>query len=162
METIDQVQERIAAQPGALAQQSSNTSHRREQLAEASRLTAVVWQFMTSMYGHTFQSAFGAAVDPDGVWRAAVADLTEVQVRHGLRRVMDSGKEFPPGAPLFRALCLNTDQQEHWEHARQRADAIEGASRRALPPPRCSDVVARHHLNEMRANLGLPIVIPSA
>lgn len=63
---------------------------------------------MLGMYGHTWASQFGN--QPEGTaadtWAAALAGLTGPQMATGLQACVAEGKEFPPGAPRFRAMCL--------------------------------------------------------
>jgi len=43
---------------------------------------------------------------PTPGWIFALADLTPKQVGHGLMVLRDSGAEWPPSAPQFRAMCF--------------------------------------------------------
>lgn len=66
------------------------------------------WLRMGALFGHTWASQYG--VNPNGVsgdtWAAALAGLTGEQIANGLRETLMLGAEFPPSAPLFRALCI--------------------------------------------------------
>lgn len=116
---LQEIQSRIEAQRVASEQTSRVTAQR--------ALVETVWQWMSSMFGHRWTSAYGDEVDPDRVWAATLAGLTEQQVREGMRACAQRGGEWPPSAPEFRALC-----NSNWEH-RQIAKADEDWKRRALP-----------------------------
>lgn len=63
---------------------------------------------MGGLFGHAWASQYGEA--PDGVagdtWAAALADVTPERLAVGLRATLWLGKEFPPNAPRFLALCF--------------------------------------------------------
>ena len=110
---LDEVQERIRAQQGGCAPTSNGSLTR--SLPRA--LVAMVWQLMSSLYGHKWVSSYGAEVDPDHVWAATLYGLTEVQIRHGMRQCVDQALDWPPSAPEFRKLCTDASSVS-WEHAR--------------------------------------------
>jgi len=60
------------------------------------------------MYGHTWASQYGdqAAGSVAETWGAALAGLTPQHLADGLRACVAEGREYPPGAPRFRAMCL--------------------------------------------------------
>lgn len=108
---------------------------------------------MGSLYGHRWASSFGKEVDPDHVWRATLAGLTEQQIRAGLRQCVERGLDWPPTAPEFRKFCLGlpTDNAEV-EH-RRIAAADRDAATRALPAPFDYDAAAGE-MAKIRALLG--------
>lgn len=67
------------------------------------------WLRMAGMFGHTWASQYGD--NPSGIgadtWSAALADISPMQIAHGLRETLATGAEFPPSAPRFRAMCLS-------------------------------------------------------
>lgn len=67
-----------------------------------------LWERMLGMYGHAWASQNGTT--PSGVtaetWGAALAGLDRLQLAAGLRACVVEGREFPPSAPRFRAMCL--------------------------------------------------------
>lgn len=65
-----------------------------------------LWEKLAAMFGHKWTSTFGEEVDPTGVWLTCLQDLTTQQLADGLSSIARSGREWPPGAPEFRALCL--------------------------------------------------------
>lgn len=73
------------------------------------------------MYGHKWESSYGTAIDPDGVWQAVCGDLSNEEIRRGMAACRDECLAWPPSAPEFRALCR---PPTHWEHRR-----IEAADR---------------------------------
>jgi len=60
------------------------------------------------MFGHAWVSQYGT--DPTGhaadTWSAALASVTTQQLAEGLHATFSLGRDFPPSAPRFRALCL--------------------------------------------------------
>ena len=143
---LDAVQARMEARQAVFEPKSSAQERRGLQPA----LVETLWQLMGSMYGTRWTANFGAAVDPDRVWTAALHGLDEPQIRSGLRRCVESGLEWPPSAPEFRALCVGPTQ--HWEHARI---AAEDRRLAALPKPEVDRAAAREALNAIRASLGM-------
>lgn len=77
----------------------------------------MVWQLMSSLYGHKWVSSYGAEVDPDHVWAATLYGLAESQIRYGMRQCVDQALDWPPSAPEFRKLCTDASSVS-WEHAR--------------------------------------------
>ena len=65
-----------------------------------------IWLIMANLFGHKWTSSYGADVDPDGVWRAALKGVSDDKVKEALNLVADSGAEWPPSAPEFRKLCV--------------------------------------------------------
>lgn len=80
-------------------------------MAILARLSGIrlVWAGLSGLYGTKFTNPFGA--NPDGatgaLWQAALGDLSDEQLRHGLSKVVTAGDTFCPAAPEFRALCLD-------------------------------------------------------
>ena len=64
-----------------------------------------LWLVMTQMYGQSWISTRGLRPDPSGIWLAALADLTEAQIRDGLRALTRTHDDFPPSVQKFRKLC---------------------------------------------------------
>jgi len=63
---------------------------------------------MAGLYGHRWASAYGE--DPRGLggreWAVTLAGFTRAQVDAGLDACRNSGDDWPPSAPLFKARCL--------------------------------------------------------
>ena len=63
---------------------------------------------MLALYGNTWASQYG--VEAKGLaaetWATALSGLSGEQLAEGLRTCVVEGREFPPGAPRFRAMCL--------------------------------------------------------
>jgi hypothetical protein len=63
---------------------------------------------MLALFGHTWASQFGTT--PEGIaadtWGSALAGITPEQLAGGLRACVAEGREFPPSAGRFRAMCL--------------------------------------------------------
>lgn len=104
---------------------------------------------MSAMFGHRWTSSYGESVDPDRVWSATLAGLSEGQIREGMRAVAQSGLDWPPSAPQFREFCVPA---RHWEHARIAAEDRRYA---ALPCPEIDPAAAREALNAIRVSLGM-------
>jgi len=83
----------------------------------------MLWQLMSSMFGHKWTSAYGDDVDPDRVWQACLADVSPEQIRHGMSKLGRSGRDWPPAVPEFRNICLNLEDasETDWEHRRVEA-----------------------------------------
>ena len=106
---------------------------------------------MGSMFGHKWVSSYGASVDPDKVWAATLNGLTPEQIKDGLKRLSDSGAEWPPSAPEFRKLC--TDTGEHWEHKAQRIHFENTKKMLEAPKPKITKSVGEQHLNALKNKL---------
>jgi len=83
----------------------------------------MLWQLMSSMFGHKWTSAYGDDVDPDRVWQACLADVSPERIRHGMSKLGRSGRDWPPAVPEFRNICLNLEDasETDWEHRRVEA-----------------------------------------
>lgn len=114
---LEAIQERIAAQQGALPQTPAGSS------PPSRRLIIKLWELMARMYGHRWSSAYGDEIDPGNVWAAVIDGLDEMQIRHGMRELVRQGYDWPPSAPEFRKLCTGASDVS-WEHRR-----IEAADR---------------------------------
>lgn len=72
-----------------------------------SRVDAL-WARMLALFGHTWASQYGTV--PEGIaadtWASALAGITPEQLADGLRNCVAEGREFPPSAGRFRAMCL--------------------------------------------------------
>jgi hypothetical protein len=68
---------------------------------------------MLALFGHAWSSQYGTAADGIAAetWAVALAGVTGKQIADGLRATMALGKDFPPSAPRFRALCMNIPSQ---------------------------------------------------
>lgn len=75
---------------------------------------------MTSLYGHKWTSSYGTEIDPDRVWEAALNGITDEQIKFGLRACVDKSLEWPPSAPEFRNLCVDSENRE-WRNFEARA-----------------------------------------
>lgn len=67
-----------------------------------------LWQRMLAMFGHTWHSQYGRS--PEGIaaetWASGLAGLSGAQLAEGLRACFAEGREWPPSAPRFRAMCF--------------------------------------------------------
>lgn len=70
------------------------------------------------MFGHTWVSQYGS--DPAGsagdTWSAALAGLTPAQIAAGLSATVETGAEWPPSAPRFRALAFGIPSMARVRH----------------------------------------------
>lgn len=154
MQTInlDEIQAKIQAQQGGCAPTLGGNSTR----SLPRELVAMVWQLMSSLYGHKWVSSYGAEVDPDRVWGATLSGLSEPQVRQGMRQCVDQALEWPPSAPEFRRLC--TGGAPHWEHARVAAADREYQGKHLLinhAGTESARDAGRRELNRMRSIMGM-------
>lgn len=66
------------------------------------------WRRMLAMFGNTWASQYGER--PDGItsdtWAGVLSGVTGPQIAAGLHACAAEGREFPPNAPRFRAMCL--------------------------------------------------------
>ena len=82
-----------------------------------------LWLKMAEMYGHRWTANFGVKADQDSAWATVLAGLNGQQLANGLNILVDKGEEFdwPPPAPVFRAMCLQVPglptEDEAWEQA---------------------------------------------
>jgi hypothetical protein len=88
---------------------------------------------MGSMFGHRWVSAYGAEVDPDNVWYACLYDLTQEQIRLGLKVCRDECMEWPPSAPEFRGFCLGAHESSDVDWEQKRIAKAEAEYKLALP-----------------------------
>lgn len=74
---------------------------------------------MLALYGNTWDLQYGRA--PEGIsretWAAALGGITGPQIAEGLRACVAEGRDFPPSAPRFRAMCLGIPTCEAVAHA---------------------------------------------
>jgi hypothetical protein len=67
-----------------------------------------LWERMLAMYGHTWASQNGSkstGITAD-TWAGVLNGLSAEQLAAGLHACAAEGREFPPSAPRFRAMCL--------------------------------------------------------
>jgi hypothetical protein len=64
---------------------------------------------MAALYGNAWTSQYGDDPSNDAAraWALALAGLNGEQLATGLRACVAEGREFPPSAPRFRAMCLD-------------------------------------------------------
>jgi len=94
---------------------------------------------MTRIFGHSWTAKYGD--QDDGVWAAAVADLSADQIKRGLRLTLTDWRDsFPPTPGQFRELAMR----------------VEPAAHRIIPPTRrigkmaASDETVQEGLAAMR------------
>lgn len=76
--------------------------------AAKSTNAARVWKSLGEMFGLVkFQQQFGD--EPNEMWIDACSELTHVQIREALRKVRNSGSQWPPNLPEFMAYARSTD-----------------------------------------------------
>lgn len=78
--------------------------------AKSDRSMRKLWALMTDAFGHRWTSVHGE-YDLGGTWARGLAGLTGADIAMGMARVVDSGADWPPGLPEFRALCKPTPDQ---------------------------------------------------
>jgi hypothetical protein len=80
--------------------QQPKESERKQLPAET---LSVLWVAMAEMFGTKWTNHYGDT--PLTSWAVALADLTDRHIARGIRAVMDSGSEWPPSLPAFKAMC---------------------------------------------------------
>ena len=63
-----------------------------------------LWILMTEMYGHKWLKSFGE--QDQGTWLRVLGNVTVEQMRRGIEIIANSGSEWPPSLPEFKAMCL--------------------------------------------------------
>lgn len=71
----------------------------------------VLWERMTSIYGHRWTSQHGAA--DDGTWRKGLSDIDPNTVGQALRRLVNRANGWPPTLPEFRLMCRHHNGAEY-------------------------------------------------
>lgn len=56
------------------------------------------------MFGELWLRNYGSS-DTDDRWASALTRFTQTDIKHGIERLAESGKQFPPSLPEFIALC---------------------------------------------------------
>lgn len=93
-----------------------------------------LWARMSEMFGHTWLRDQGD--EPNDTWIRGLRDITAQQFGRGLTACRDSGSDFPPSLPKFRAMCLGetfdgTTAQERAAHKPFEPDrALEDITKR--------------------------------
>lgn len=64
-----------------------------------------LWIVMLGLFGQKWVSNYGMDPDPDNIWASCLKGIAPDQIRYGLNKVSESGLEWPPSAPQFRAMC---------------------------------------------------------
>lgn len=62
-----------------------------------------LWEHMARVYGTRWTSNYGT--EDDGTWFGGLADLAPDDLKAGFRRCIESGTDWPPSLPTFRAYC---------------------------------------------------------
>ena len=147
--------------PGPVLQKERAPHDASSSAASASSLTARMivnlWERMTHLYGHKFSAAFGErAANPDGsltdvahTWAGGLRGITGEQLATGLRQCIESGAEWPPSLPEFRAMCLRRRAPLCHQNIAGRADLAYVA----LPRPALTPEQREEYLRKIRAAL---------
>lgn len=61
-----------------------------------------------ALFGEQWTRSFGEIPDESGQWTQTLKEVSRRQIADGLDVVRKSGRKWPPAAPEFRAICLNT------------------------------------------------------
>lgn len=107
---------------------------------------ARLWQKMSEIYGHRFQSAWGECATPNGAltetcetWLSGLAQFTLVEIKHGLNEVIKRGDEWPPSLPELMALCKVNRVPKAYQIYR------------SLPRPEVNPLIVKENLMKMKA-----------
>lgn len=92
------------------------------------------WLRMAALYGHAWVSQYGPS--PDGVgadtWAGVLAGMTPSQIATGMRGATELGRDWPPSAPRFRALCFAIPSLPDMRHEFRDSRADRSAFARLL------------------------------
>lgn len=140
---MQQASDLITRLPDKSAQASSTSEHQAEVGLERRKIQTL-WALMASMFGHRWVSSYGAKVDPDRVWQSALRGMTETMVKRGLSHVAQSGLEWPPSAPEFRAMCMDDyGEESHWQQRQVAAADRARLKRLRIQHKRTPEEIAR-------------------
>lgn len=117
------------------------------------RQTAKLWVLMGDAFGSKWTSQHGET-DAGGTWAKGLAGLTGADVARGMAILVNSGADWPPALPEFKAMCVPGPEQVG---APAVDDAYREACRNAHPAAsrRWSHVVVFHAAIET----GLPLLL---
>jgi hypothetical protein len=74
-----------------------------EKRPASSKRAEKVWTALAEMFGNTFFMQFGES--PPSVWLAQIEQLTDNDVRRGLKNIAESDSRFAPNLSQFVAAC---------------------------------------------------------
>lgn len=107
---------------------------------------ARLWQKMSEIYGHRFQSAWGECATPNGAltetcetWLLGLSTCSLLEIKNGLDELIKRGDEWPPSLPQLLNLC--------------RLKSVLPAYRlhKSLPPPVVNPSIVKENLSKMKA-----------
>jgi hypothetical protein len=102
-----------------------------------------VWQHLAGLFGaDALERKFGP--DPPPEWEAALSDLNDAQLHHGLQSLMRTGGDRVPTLPQFIAAC-----RDNREFSRA------GTDRALAPPDQNWELAGNRHLIALAARRGL-------
>lgn len=112
---------------------------------------------MAMVYGERWVRDFGPT--DDGTWLRRLQGLTPADLDAGVQAIADSGREYPPPLPAFKAICRAAA-----ENRQRRAEE----QARPKPPPALEDkrsietrlAWARPFIQTLRRAVGRPAVEP--
>jgi hypothetical protein len=96
---------------------------------------------LVGIFGSKLTAQFGDECPT--AWHRIVADLTNAELSRGLRWMKEEGREWPPAATEFYALC-------------RKPEAPRPPPYVALPAPPVDKAKALPHINATRKAVGLP------
>ena len=74
---------------------------------------SVLWLAMAEAFGTRWTKSMGDL--PTATWEAGLRDLNDKQIARGIYHVINSGDEWPPSLPKFKAHCKNCEGWESWK-----------------------------------------------
>ena len=97
----------------------------------------VLWLGMAELYEEQFTNKYG--IDPDPFvnrsakkWIRALSGVSVKQVQNGIKKVLESGRQYPPNVVVFRELCLQKTFNDHVEEIvaqeRERSERLSAPS----------------------------------
>lgn len=70
---------------------------------------ALLWEKMTSTYGHRWISSYGET--DDGTWLNGLRGLLPDDLAKGYGRMIEQQYDWPPTLPEFRKLCFGLNEE---------------------------------------------------
>jgi hypothetical protein len=90
----------------------------------------------------------GKLTESAEMWQKGLKGLDGKLIAHGLEKCLESGEDWPPSLPKFRAMCLGSSEEQ-----RENAAMYRPPECLALPKPRPRRDHARPYLQALRQAL---------
>lgn len=104
---------------------------------------------MAKLYESLWTTKNGVKPDPSGFWSEAFADVSEEQITRGFQRLLDSGREYPPSLPMFKAMCLQKTSDDYIK------EMLEETNKNFRLPKLADKEVGKKYLADIKKKLGV-------